>query len=77
MKNINPDLMKQTLKKPWLTVKDIYQIYPCGISACRGMFKSALQKAKDENWFIPITNPPVVPTPHVLQLYPIKGAKKC
>lgn len=70
------ELMKLTLKKPWLTVKDIQIIYMVGTDTARGMFKKAYEKAINENWFIPVTRPRLVPTPQVLELFPIKGARK-
>lgn len=76
MKNIDPLLGKILLKKPWLTVKDIYSIYPVGMCYSREMFKKAKEKAILEKWFIPVSRPQVVPTKHVLDLYPIRGCKK-
>lgn len=71
MKNIDPEKIKELLKKPWLTHADMYAIYPCGEGACRDMFNKARIKAIDENYFVPVTRPAVVPTECVISLFPI------
>ena len=76
MKQNVSESVKETLKKSWLTRQDIRVIYPVGRDTASKMFNKALDKAINENWFIPVTRPRLVPTPQVLELFPIKGARK-
>lgn len=71
----NIEEIKSVVKKPWLTVSDMKVIYPCGRTMLYEMFRNAKVKAIDENYYIPVCKPPVVPTEIVLKLYPV-GKKK-
>lgn len=71
MKVYCPSIVKQIRQKPWLTTKDIYQIYPVGQNMARDMFNKAKEKAIKDNYYLPICRPPVVPTEVVENLFPI------
>lgn len=62
-------------QKAWLTREEMREIYPCGRDQISKMFNQAKEKAIEEDYFIPICRPPVVPTEVVLELFPI-GKKK-
>lgn len=72
MERATPNEAKELLKKPWLNRKDIYAIYPVGRERARLMMNEAREKAIEENYFVPISRPPVVPTECVLELFPLK-----
>lgn len=76
MKNLEVSLIKETIKKPWLTVNDLYNIYPVGKNKSREMFSNATKKAIELGMFIPTSRPSTVPTSVVLELYPIWESTK-
>lgn len=63
--------LKELLKGPWLSVKDLRKIYLLNEKACRKMFNTAKAKAIEDNYFVPACRPAVVPTACVKELYPI------
>lgn len=71
MTEINNEEIRELLKGPWLSVKDIKKIYLINEKACRKMFNKAKSKAIEDNYFVPNSRPAVVPTRCVKELYPI------
>lgn len=67
----DPEEIKELLKGPWLSVKDIQKIYSINEKACRKMFNQAKEKALEDNYFVPNSRPALVPTKCVRDLYPI------
>lgn len=71
MKKIDSELIKEKLKQPWLSYKDIYQIYPVGEKEARKMFNAAKEKAN--GCWMPNR---YAPRDIVLELYPIRHKKR-
>lgn len=72
-RDLNPDVIREKKKLPWLGVKDIYEMYPVGMSKARDMRNDVLDKAKDEGYWMPDGKEKVVPTCLVLECFPIDG----
>lgn len=68
--------IKELLRKPWLNTKELRMIYPVGKETALKMMRQAKEKAINENWFIPVARPPVVPTQCVMELFPLKKPRR-
>lgn len=71
MKNLDPQKQLEILSKSYVTAKDLYQLYPCGMTWARKTVNRIQDDLASKGIPLLETREKYVPLREVLKLYPV------